>query len=101
MKMWMFGIKHQTELRDPSGRAGRRTRGAEEDYNPQEEQNQLLKPASAPRDLTTNQGVYREGSIYQKMPLFDINGRGDPWSVEVCCPSVGNAGVIEQERLGV
>jgi hypothetical protein len=34
MQMWMLGANHQTELRDPSGGAVRRTAGAEGSCNP-------------------------------------------------------------------
>jgi hypothetical protein len=32
--MQVLGASHQAELREPSREAGRRTGGAEEDYNP-------------------------------------------------------------------
>jgi hypothetical protein len=34
MQMWMCGVNHQTELRDPGGGADRRPRESEEDCNP-------------------------------------------------------------------
>jgi hypothetical protein len=34
MQMQMLGASHQSELREPGGGVGRKTRGAEGDYNP-------------------------------------------------------------------
>jgi hypothetical protein len=34
MQMWMLGANYQIKLGDPSGEAGGRTGGKEEDWNP-------------------------------------------------------------------
>ena len=63
MQMQLLTANHQTELGDPAKEAGGRTGGAEGDCNPIGRTMLAGWTTQSSQDLSTNQEVYREGSM--------------------------------------
>ena len=59
----MLGANHQTELRDPGGGDGKRTKGAEGNCNPMGRTTSAGWTTQCSQGLDHNQRVYMEGSM--------------------------------------
>jgi hypothetical protein len=87
--MWMLGAPYQTELRDPSGGADRRTGGVEGDCKP-------IGRIRACQTSQCSQGLAHQGGIHgyryicrRGWPCLASVGGDILGPVEVLCPSIG------------